>query len=169
MGLWPRPPQWVARHPTQEFLSQPYLKLPFSLQDSINTCRKTLPFDGSGKPGRLRRHIHTISFVFLHPPCAHLNISGTWVQIKWVFLPNSSQPLIFMRFVKLQQNDFLKRKKKIISLSLLAPLILAKAAYRMSSMLWEKECSHSDLELGGIRKYYKSPLTAFLLALPALE
>lgn len=37
-------------------LSQPYLKSPSSFQIPINTCEKTLPFNGVGESGRLRMH-----------------------------------------------------------------------------------------------------------------
>lgn len=43
------PNPWAA-------LSQPYLKSPSSLQDPINTCGKTLTFNGFGETGRLRMH-----------------------------------------------------------------------------------------------------------------
>lgn len=112
--------------------------------------------------------IDTIFLALLHPACAHLNIFGKWVLIKWVFLSNSNEPLIFMRFVKCQQNDFLKRKKKLFPracsfrwfwLRLLIELLVC----------YEKDYSYSDLELDEIRKYHKSLHMTFLQTLPALE
>lgn len=73
-----------------------------------------------------------------------------------------------MRFIKIVQNDFLKRRKNIISLSLFIPLILAKTEIELL-VCYEKDYSYGDPERDGIKKYSKSLHMTFLQTSPALE
>lgn len=144
-----RSPSVGSMAPNPRALSQCCSKSTLSLWNSLTPVAKC----SHGHCGRSRKlEMQSIlSAVILQPAHAHWNVFGKWVQIKQVFLPNSSQRVIFLwglqsfsRMISLKGKNFLPGA---CSLGWFWPRLP-----REWLVCCEKDYSYSDLERGGIRE-----------------